>query len=826
MGRQTEVAALVSAIEHLNEGRGGVVKVIGENGIGKSRLVDQALPALSDVHHINIRSEPYGAATPYRPLRDPLRHLLGVERSSHVQMAEQLESTVKDLDPTLLPMVPLIADVAMVEVDSTPEVDAIEPKFRQDRTADVLVYLFERALAGPILFEAEDGHWMDDASVHVLNRIASVTGEQPWLVLTTRRDEPGGFNPEGTEMRLGPLSEEESRNLVIKAMEAAPLRPHDLDAIVARAGGLPLFLEEIIRAVRRAGAVDALPDSLDAVVAAQIDALPPLPRRLLGYASVLGRSFRIATLNGLIADEQVELDSATRGQLAGFLDLEGTTRLRFRHALFRDVAYEGLSFRRRKELHQRAGELAERAASDDVESVADVLALHFSLAGDAERTWRYARIAGDQARDAYANVEAAVQYERALDGVRRLPSVDREAEAGVWERLGDVRERAGLYEDSVEGFGKAIRLSGNDVHQRAYLLFRRARARLWIGDYQMALRDTSKGLKAVGTVKDAEAGRARAMLSGFRAAIRQFQARPQEALDSALTAVKEAQNVSDDETLARGYLVLDWAYRVLGQPDRAVHLPKALEIYERMDYLPGVAETTMNLGAAAYMDGRWDDAVAWYTRSHDASLESGNQVRAAVAGANMAELLIDQGHLDEADLRLGQAIRVLRASNNAGDSIFAELQAGRLMVERGRCDAAATILERIKSEAASIGEAFSVLEASLELARSRLLAGDAPDGLAILNDARDAAGGVPSHFAARFAYVEALIRIELGEFDEASRILESAIVEADRQGLLFEVALLRTTRADLARRAGVQPDPTDISEAGEIFAQLGVDRSA
>ena len=190
-----------------------------------------------------------------------------------------------------------------------------------------------------------------------------------------------------------------------------------------RAGGNPLFLEELLSVVRQTGSVADLPDSLDALVSAQIDALAPLPKRLLRYASVLGRSFRLTVLNEILRDDPLELDSNAQDSLAGFLSADGPDRMRFRHGLLRDVAYEGLSYRRRRELHSKAAHATERLAGDDTDSVADLLALHYSLAQEYEPTWRYARMAGDDARDAYANVDAAVQYERALAAARRLPEV-------------------------------------------------------------------------------------------------------------------------------------------------------------------------------------------------------------------------------------------------------------------------------------------------------------------------------------------------------------------------------------------------------------------
>jgi len=262
------------------------------------------------------------------------------------------------------------------------------------------------------------------------------------------------------------------------------------------------------------------------MVGAQIDALPPLPRRLLRYASVLGRSFRLTVLNEVLRDDSLELDSSARDSLVGFLASDGADRMRFRHGLLRDVAYEGLSYRRRRELHSKAARATERLAGDDTRAVADLLSLHFSLAQEYEPTWRYARMAGDDDRDAYANVDAAVQYERALMAAGRLSGVGDRERAEVWTALGDVRELAGLFAQAVEAFRRAAPLYRDDAIARADVLLKRARARMRAGAYVTALSETTKGLKLVEAIDTVEAVRARARLVSLQGLIRMAQQKP------------------------------------------------------------------------------------------------------------------------------------------------------------------------------------------------------------------------------------------------------------------------------------------------------------
>ncbi|MBT8217825.1 MAG: AAA family ATPase, partial [Acidimicrobiia bacterium] len=644
-GRSDELAAVRRLIDDLFAGKGAAVAVVGERGIGKSRFVDEILPALQEAEHVDIRAEPYGIGTPYRALRDPVRRLLNIDRGAPPAMAQALQDALARVAPEHAPLAPLVADVAMIEMAATPEVEQIDPRFRQDRTADLLIELIEALHPGPVFFEVEDGHYMDEASSHIMERISQATAGHPWLVLTTRRNTPDGFDPGMEQVSLGPLSDAESRQLVIAATEGAPLRPHDIDVIVQRGGGLPLFLEEIIGAVRKAGGVDSLPDSLDAVVSAQIDALPPLARRLLRFSSVLGRSFRISVLNRLLENEGIRLDAATRRELSGLLDSDGRDRLRFRHALIRDVAYRGLSFKRRRDLHLQAGEIAEQAAGDHPEGAADVLALHFSLGQDYERAWRYSLMAADQARDAYANVDAAAHYQRALEAARRLPDVTDRGRADAWIALGDVRERAGLFDEALTAYRKATKLIGTDPVDRAALSEKRARVRERAGQYGLALREITSGYRATKAVDTGEAARVRSRLLAFAASVRQGQQKPLLAIKAALDAVDEATAAGEKAALARAYSVLDLCYRWSGQPDKAVFAPKALAIYEELGNLDGQGIVHGNMGIEAYFDGRWDDAIDHYRKSRDAFRKTGNEIHAANAEANMGEVLVNQGRI-------------------------------------------------------------------------------------------------------------------------------------------------------------------------------------
>lgn len=820
VGRAAERAELHTALEDLRTGAGRAVAVVGERGVGKSRLVDEVVRTLDGIHHFEIRAEPYGAATPYRPLRDPLRLLLGIEPGEPDDMCRQLRAAVTRLLPHRLSLLALVGDVTMIPEPDGPEVALIDPQFRHDRTADVLIELLEHLCPGPLLIEVEDAHHMDASTAHVLARVASETDHRPWLVLTTRQPGAGSLGEAERQLALGPLADDEAREMVLMATERAPLRPHDVETIVRRAGGLPLFLEGIIGAVRASGGFDDLPESIDAVVSARLDALPPLPRRLLLFSSVLGLSFRTSILARLVEAEGIRVDAATRRSLSEFLEPVEAGRLRFRHAMIRDVAYEGLSYRRRRELHRRAGEAVEEAAGAHTDEQADTLALHFFLAQDNRRAWHYSLVAGRIAHDACANPEAVAHYRRALESARRLREIDDRAVADVWVALGDVSERSGHYEDSVAAYRRAARLV-DDQYRRLDLTAKRAMVRRHSASYRAALRETALGLKQVGLDLTAAGQRAQARLLVERSSVRRYQQRPAEALPLAVEAERLARNVGDLETLALALVSVGWAQRMLGHGDGITNYEEALDIFERLGDMAGVALVSNNLGGEAYFEGRWDLAVQAYQRSLEAELRNGNDVAAAIPAGNIAEVLISQGRLDEAEPLLVDAIRVMRASGYPAAGFF-ETELARLHIHRGDYAAAEALLDRITAEGLATDEPASVLNAAIQRADSVLRQGNVTDALSLLDQITERAGEMAEVLAPVLGRLRAAALVSLGRSAEAVEQVDLALEHARRQGLLYDQALLLAQRHAMLVAGGRATDDDDLAEAQRLFATLGI----
>ncbi len=807
VGRTHELQQLTSLLLAAAAGSGQVVDVFGDAGQGKSRLAAEAVAAVPSSLVMVARGEPSGLAA-YGAVQEVVRQAVGIVPGPPEQQAKALRRRVRELAPDLLPLLPLIGTAAHVSVPMTPEVEALELRFRPDRLADCVLRLLEAGQPGPLVIVAEDAQWLDDGSAHLIAAIATAACAHPWALITIRRPEEGAAQPDGVRIEVGPLPDEEMWDLLLAATADAPRRTHDLEAVAARAGGNPLFALELLAV---AGASDdgaAVPGSIEAVAAFQLDRLPPHARARLREASVLGTRFPITAFEELLDESDISVDAIV-DDLEGFLQRDREEGwLRFRLAVHRDAAYQGMSYARRRELHRRAAEAIERNTAPDPDRAAHRLARHWAAANVYDRAWRYGRVAAERAEAAYSNPEAVELYRLALEAVRHLGDVDAREQARVWGQLGDVLGNSGRFADGLAAYRRAALLMENDPVATAALWLRRARSHERAGAYRSALRDLASGRRALVGIETRKARRVRAGLLAFSALVREAQERPGLAVRSAEEAIEAARAAGDRQALARASLVLSWALRVLGKPGSIAPLEEARRIFAKDADLAGQAIATANLGAFHYFDGRWDDAVSAYGAAIEVFHRIGDEVQAAVTAANLGEVLVNQRRWTEAEPVLRDASRVLQASGFDDGVTFAEMHLARIFAGLGDVGRAEELLTRVRSELLALGKATSALEVTIYLAECRLAAGDAAGALATLDGSAR-----PSKDAALLAVPFARVRwralLALGRSVEAEDERSSALSEARNGGMPYELALLLDDgrgdpeAADLLRSLGV-----------------------
>jgi tetratricopeptide (TPR) repeat protein len=493
--------------------------------------------------------------------------------------------------------------------------------------------------------------------------------------------------------------------------------------------------------------------------------------------------------------------------------------MRFRNSLVRDAAYEGLAYKIRARMHRTAGETLEQI-STDLDADAPVLALHSWRAGDAERTWTYARRAGEDARRAYANVDAIEQYERALEVSRRVAGVDDADLAELWATLGELRELAGVLDGSIDAYRRAAALTADPVG-RVELMARRARVLERAGAYRTAMLVVARARRIVDGLPESARADLQARLDQLLAVIRLGQERPADARRWAARAVSAARESGNLDVLANALMLGDIADAVLGKPDVGAATSEALHICIEQGYRPREAAARENLGSFAFLAGRWGETVDWYAQSRQVAIEVGNASGAAKVDLNLADLLTRQGQLDRAEALLEHAIRVFRASGMESERAYGELLRSRVLLARGELHDA-DALARVVAEAYRVmGLRESVLEALLVAAEVAVRRGDHDEALALL-DLELGSGEEPALLRPAISLVRAGALLGLGRTAQAHEVVNAGLATAREQGLLFEEALLRWARADLA----AEPNADDRAEAERILASLGVTQLA
>jgi tetratricopeptide (TPR) repeat protein len=813
--RQRELPILDAALVPVKMGFGSFVELVGDAGIGKSRIVEELCERAGDLPVVTAACEQYEAMTPYFPFRKLLGALLQVEVSGDAHAnTEALGERLKRADSELVPWVPLIADVLDVPVLATTEAEELEPAFRRARLHGVVETLLASELVGPTVLLFEDAHWMDEASSDLLRHLGSRVSTKPWLVCSTRRPAPGGFvaaegNPPvaALSLRLDPLPDEDARALAAMAGE---LPEDQIAAIAERAGGNPLFVQELVAAAR-AGEQDvaALPESVEGVVTSRIDGLGPGDRALLRWASVLGPTFSADLVARVLEDDpDAVLDPESWDRLAEFVERDPYVAgaFRFRHALIRDAAYEGLSFRRRRELHARVAEVLRGLPGEDDP---ETLSLHFSLADRPGETWIYSLVAAEAAKAKFANADAAEFYRRAIHAGRALPELPKADVAHALEALGDVLGLGGDYAGAAAAYDEARDLLADNPAAQADVCVKEGRLRESEGRYADALDLYFHGLGLIEGVETAVGPRLRLEL-GYAAALFRQGSRA-ECTEWCKRVIEGARAANAMEELARAYNLLYTAYTLLGDPARRDVRNLALPIYEELGDLQGQANAHNNLGIDAYYEGRWEDALDHYESSRHTLERIGDVVGAATIANNIAEVLSDQG-------RLAAAEEILRSVVATGETTGSKLltavaigNLGRVASREGRHDEGRRLLEQSLTELRGIDAVSFTIELRARLAEAAVLRGDHARALELAAVESD----TPS-VQALVHRVRAYALAQAGRLDEALSEIEASLALARHAGALYEVAL------SLRARGGIRDSSGDVTEGDGILETLHV----
>jgi predicted ATPase/class 3 adenylate cyclase len=431
-GRAAELATLSEHWEAARRGAGRSVLVLGEAGIGKSRLALQLRERLSADQHawVETGGTPYAAGTPFHPMIALVADGLWITNDDSTP--DRLAKIAAGLGELASPeAVALIADLLGVPSQARLE---LSPDLQRRKTIELLVqWTLAVSAVQPMVLLFEDLHWWDPSSLDLLGVLIGRSATAPLLVVLTARPEFSPPWPAGehvTTLPLSRLSEVETRD-VVRALAPDALPAHVVDALVARSDGVPLYVEELTRSVLEPDTTrgaTAIPATLADALMGRLDRLSTA-KELVQRAAVLGREFSYSLLAAVVGRDDAALrQDLTRLVEASILFARGEppdATYVFKHALIEEAAYRSLLKRPRQQLHARIGTVLEARFPERVESEPEVIARHYEQAGLIAQAIAHYRRAGERAAERSANEEAIAYLRRALALLATLPE-DRE----------------------------------------------------------------------------------------------------------------------------------------------------------------------------------------------------------------------------------------------------------------------------------------------------------------------------------------------------------------------------------------------------------------
>jgi DNA-binding SARP family transcriptional activator/class 3 adenylate cyclase/tetratricopeptide (TPR) repeat protein len=737
VGRETEIQGLRDALQRLQMGVGGIVTIVGEAGIGKSRLVTELWKGTTsdDLQWVEGRCLSYGSSTAFLPWVDMLCGLLGASADDPpLGVLGELRRWVQGLCPDHFDEVyPYLGRML-----SLPLEEEVEARLRQLEPEGLQVLTFravERAVEAasserPLVLVCEDLHWADPTSLQLLEHLLGLADRVSLLLICAFRPhrEHGCWAIRETAARLyphrhvdlylGPLSSADSEALVGHLLHVDALPRSLRTRILDHAEGNPFYVEEVIRslidsevivyeeataqwqAAQRVKDI-AIPDTLQGVLIARIDRLPEEARRVLQIASVIGWIFLHRVLAAIA--EGGELD-------ANLLTLQREEMIRerarvpereyiFKHHLTQEAVYEGLLRRERRQLHRQVAEAWERLFPDRVEEQLGLLAHHWESAGEREMAGDYLRRAGEQAAAQFANAEAAGYFTRALDLTPQENLTLRYDLLLARERVCDLQ---GAREPQTEDLAalEMLAVALGDDRRRTEVSLRRAHYGIQTSNYPAAMAAAQETIGLARSIGDTYLEASAHLQSGRVLYTLGDYADSQRSLERALSLAREAGASAGLRTNPQA----------VGSAD----LLRRLE-----------ARCLLQIGVVCGYQDDQDRAASFYRQVLRLSRELGDQDTEASALRLLGGALMSQGEYDRAGMHLRQSFEIFRQLGHRHEAAWALADSGWLRYLLGDYDGARLCYEQFLSTVRETRHARGVSWGLGDLAFITLRLGDA-----------------------------------------------------------------------------------------------------
>jgi class 3 adenylate cyclase/tetratricopeptide (TPR) repeat protein len=435
VGREEEMRLLLSRWERAREGEGQLALIIGEPGIGKSRLVAEFHNRIRDAPHIWMESagEQFFENTPFHAISEMLSQWLELQDAANTEeQFERLERALASAGLKVAETAPLIADLLQLSAgERYPTSTLTGEQKRQRLLAALSGWALGAAKLQPLLRVVEDLHWLDPSTLELLQLLAEQGATVPVMLLYTARPEfraPWPMRAHHTQLTLNRLGARNVREMLTQVAAHSVLADETVDTLIERTGGVPLFVEELTRAVLESSSAKLtgheIPVTLHDSLMARLDRLGPA-KEVAQVGALIGGEFSYDLLHAVHTIPEADLQQALRhladAELLYVRGIAPEATYQFKHALIRDAAYGTLLKSRRRELHTQVAQTIEKRSSEREVSHPEIVAYHYTEAGLIAQAVPYWRKAGRAAIARSAHVEAIAHLKHGLELLGTLP---------------------------------------------------------------------------------------------------------------------------------------------------------------------------------------------------------------------------------------------------------------------------------------------------------------------------------------------------------------------------------------------------------------------
>ncbi|MBN2047526.1 MAG: tetratricopeptide repeat protein [Anaerolineaceae bacterium] len=806
IGRKSELTRVNRVIQNLHRKKqGGLVLVIGEAGIGKSRLMREAKSSLDEENLIIIEgtSLTYRKSIPYWIFRDALRRYLQLHQTAtEEELKDRIHSVVNELlddrAKSVLPYVEYMLSLPISDPQTARSIQYLNAEQLQLRIfLSMRQLLSAAAKIKPVLLILDDLHWADESSLDLINFLVDVARNEPILIYGISRPFEGGSVDKIRNHALNVLPKKQFTTIELQTLDpidtnelfntllSLPNFPESFRAeIIQRSAGLPLYMEEIIRMLiedeviyyeddqwKMNSEIDpvelGVPETLQGLILTRFDRLSITERNVIQTAAVNGNPFSVAVLKKVLnrfTSSEIDdiLNRLTDRQFIYPLTNGSVRRYQFRHGLVSDAIYSTLLQRERKNLHGKVARAIESFNPTSTDDLVELLAHHYNNSAELDKALHYSIIAGQKAMHGYANEQARQHFVTALSLLTKVGYTTEQA-YNIQTGLGDILVVIGEYPAARRHYSTALEIVLEDgsthwlrqqskLHRKIASTFERQ------GDYE----------KALGRLQAAE------------------------------MALNE---MSDDSPIEYSQIFNDigWIYFRRGNMDQAEELlKKSLDLVEHTEAYDVISSIYNRLGGIYFLKGDMDLSTTYVQRSLQLREQLGEVASVARSYNNLGLIAWKRGVLDEAQKNFEKSSRLQEDLGDIEALIELNANLGLLHLDQGNMQSAENYLLEATDKAKQIGHPHHLSSVYLNLTELYLLTENWERALQHIKLAQKEAertGG--NEFSLTIQVNFGLAYLGLGKIDQAKTAVEESLtlienteksqasVPRDDQGRLF-----------------------------------------